>query len=275
MIKIFLTCRNRLAITKKCIHALKIHSLIPHQIYVYDNSSNYLLDQHFAYFYKAYEKGYINQITFTTNKTTFNAFSKATTCNMFGAQHEFDPLKNKYIYLVMIDNDVIVTPEWDKKLLEAWKYVYKNEMNDIKIVGQLPGGIKERGPEFKINDMSAQIGKLGGSGLWSIRSDFFRDIGYIDLNKLIGLNKKHDSTYWEMIETKTRGNKYILGLNEKIGIHVGKLCGSICNTLTRNNNSKQKDELIKFKEAEDRISNMTFDDFYKMIINDNSLLNDW
>ena len=50
MIKIFISVRNRLAITKKCIYALKEHSTIKHQIYVYDNETNYRLKEHFDYF---------------------------------------------------------------------------------------------------------------------------------------------------------------------------------------------------------------------------------
>ncbi len=54
MYKIMLTVRNRLSVTKKAIHALKYHSKIPHQIYIYDNLTNYKLDEHF------YDKYIIN-----------------------------------------------------------------------------------------------------------------------------------------------------------------------------------------------------------------------
>jgi len=49
MIKICLTVRNRLALTKKCLLSLKKHSVVPHQIYVYDNLTNYKLDEHFEF----------------------------------------------------------------------------------------------------------------------------------------------------------------------------------------------------------------------------------
>ena len=54
MIKIFLTVRNRLAITKKCIQAIHKHSTMPYQLYVYNNQTNYKLDEHFEYFYELF-----------------------------------------------------------------------------------------------------------------------------------------------------------------------------------------------------------------------------
>ncbi|HUU87803.1 MAG TPA: hypothetical protein VMX17_08630 [Candidatus Glassbacteria bacterium] len=276
MIKIFLTVRNRLEITKKCIHALKQHSKIPHSIYVYDNASNYLVENHFAYFCKMYIKGYIDQICFTTETSTFNAFSKASTCNFFGHQHEQDPKKNKYEFLVILDNDIIVTPEWDLKLREAWKYVIKNKMTDIKVIGQRPGGIKMMTPiKYQISDdMIGRVGKLGGSGLWSVRNDFFRDVGFLDLNRLVNHDKKHDQLYWIEMNRAARGNPYIMGLNQKLGIHCGKQAGSVCNVLTRNR-GVEKAEKIKFEHAEEKLSKMSFEEFYKSIYNDKQLTGDW
>ncbi len=98
MIKIFLSVRNRLAITVKCIEALKKHSTLPYQLYVYDNETRHLVDEHFMYFHQMYKERQIAQITFTTQQSTFNAFSKASTCNFFGQQHEMDPKKHKYIF---------------------------------------------------------------------------------------------------------------------------------------------------------------------------------
>ena len=106
MIKIFMTVRNRLAITKKCIAAIQKHSTIPYQLYVYDNQTNYKLDEHFKYFSKLYNKGLVTQVVFNTNASTFNAFSKAASCNMFGLLHQQDPEKNKYSFLLILDNDI-------------------------------------------------------------------------------------------------------------------------------------------------------------------------
>ena len=275
MIKIFLTVRNRLSITKKCLHALKKHSTIAHKIYVYDNQTNHLLKEHFDYFHKLYEKKYISQITFGSDDSNFNAFSKATSCNFFGQQHEQDPKKDEYNFLVMLDNDIIVTPGWDAILHKAWTHVAKYKMKNIKVIGQLPGGIKYTTENVDIGSMKGRVGKLGGSGLWSVRPNFFRDIGYLDLKRLVGHDKKHDQLYWQLIEQATNGASYIMGLDQKLGIHCGRQAGSVCNRLTRNKADKHKLEKIKFKEPEEIIGATDFDTFFKEIYNDKKLLNDW
>jgi len=276
MIKIFISVRNRLAITKKCIEALQRHSKLPHHIYVYDNQTNYLLKEHFDYFCKLYARRDIKQVTFTTDESNFNAFSKASTCNFFGQQHEMDPKKDSYDFLVMLDNDIIVTPGWDEKLKLAWDHVKKNKMNNIKVVGQLPGGIKQVDKEpIIIGDMRGRTGRLGGSGLWAVQTNFFVDVGFLPLKQLIGHDKRHDQIYWRLLGTASGGKSYILGLREKLGIHCGKEAGSVCNKLTRNRGKKERFELIKFSHAEENISELTFEQFYEQIVNDKYLIKDW
>jgi len=269
MIKIFISVRNRLAITQKCITAIKRHSKLKHQIYIYDNASNHLLEDHFLYFYHLYNSKQITQVTFTTEKSTFNAFSKASTCNFFGQQHEQDPKKDIYNYLVMMDNDIIVTPNWDAKLLEAWKYVDKHKMNNVKVIGQRPGGIKNVGPTvYEISkNLRGKVGVLGGSGLWSVRSNFFKDVGFLDLRRLVGEDKKHDQLYWGLLSRSSKGKPYIMGLMTKLGYHCGPIAGSVCNRLTRNRNAPipKKDELIKLENNENKVASFDFDTFYKKI----------
>jgi len=275
MIKIMITCRNRLSMTKKCIKALQKHSQIPHQIYVYDNLTNYKLDEHFEYFRDLYKNGVIHQITFNTKESTFNAFSKAVSINQFGSLHIMDPNKNSYDFLLMLDNDIIVTPDWDIKVKRAWKDIKKRKMNDIKMISQLPGGIKNKKSIGKVGEIEAKIGDLGGGGFNSIRPNFFEDVGFLPINELVGHNKKSDQLYWRLMSKSNNGKPYILGLDTKLCIHCGNIGGSICNNLTRIRDEKEALEKIKFGEAEERIENMCFDDFYKMIINDNFLINDW
>lgn len=276
MIKIFMTVRNRLAITKKAIQAIRKHSRLEYQLYVYDNQTNYRVNEHFEYFAKLYQKGQIAQVTFTTTPSTFNAFSKASTCNFFGLQHEQDPNKNKYDFLVMIDNDVIVTPEWDIKLKRAWKYVTKNKMGNVKVIGQLPGGIKHRDKaQHKIGDMIGRMGSLGGSGLWSVRPNFFTDVGFLNLGMLVGHDKKHDQQYWSLLSRAAHGNRYIMGLREKLGLHCGRRAGSVCNRLTRNRGNPDKENKILFEEQEEKIDSVDFDTFYKTIMHDKALIGDW
>ena len=144
------TVRNRLAITKKCMIALEKHSKLDPQIYVYENLTDYRTVEHFEYFCKLYMNGIITQVTFNTKRSTFNAFSKASACNQFGRLHEEDPNKNNCDCLVFLDNDIIVTPGWDQKLKQAWDDVKRLKMKNIRVIGQLPGGIKQRNMIFLI-----------------------------------------------------------------------------------------------------------------------------
>jgi len=264
MIKIFITVRNRLAITKKCIEALKRNSDLKYQLYVYNNATSYRIGDHFKYFALLYAKGEITQVCFTTETSTFNAFSKASTCNFFGQQHEQDPKKDSYDYLVMMDNDIIVLPHWDTKLRDAWRYVHKHKLKNIKVIGQRPGGIKYIDKSVTHNirgDLNARVGKLGGSGLWSVRPNFFKDVGFLKLSTLVGQDKKHDQMYWRLMEKASAGKPYIMGLQTKLGIHAGGVAGSVCNRLTRNRGTKNKLELIKFEDAEKNIDSMDFEQF--------------
>jgi len=270
MIKIFISVRNRLAITQKCITSIKRHSKLKHHIYVYDNASNYLLQDHFLYFYNLYKSGQIAQVTFTTEKSTFRAFSKASTCNFFGQQHEQDPKKDNYDYLVMMDNDIVVSPNWDGRLLEAWNYVTKHKMDNIKVIGQRPGGIKNLDAKvYEITPkLNGRVGSLGGSGLWSVKPNFFRDVGFLNLKSLVGHDKKHDQLYWKLMARASKGKPYIMGLVTKLGYHCGPIAGSVCNRLTRNRNNSDKGKVIKFEENENRIASLDFDTFYKKISTD-------
>lgn len=276
MIKIFLSVRNRLEVTKKCIQALKRHSTIPHQIYVYNNATNYLLEEHFWFFYKLYQKGAISQITFTSETSTFNAFSKASTCNFFGKQHEEDPKKDSYDFLLMLDNDMIVAPEWDKKVKVAWNYLNKNKLKNIKIVTQLPGGMKnvDKEPIDVGSGLKGRSGFLGGSGFWAVRPNFFDDVGFLPLDKLVNQHKRHDQLYWQTLSKNTGGKPYIFGLLDKLAYHTGAIAGSVCNRLTRNRNNKNKD-IIKFEEQEQRIGDMNFDDFFQLVSTNDKTKKGW
>lgn len=277
MIKIFLTVRNRFGITVKCLEAIRRHTTTPYQIYVYNNQTNYQIDEHFKYFCKLYSKGLITQLTFNTDESTFNAFSKATASNIFGLQHEQDPQKDEYEFLLMLDNDIILTPSWNEYVSSAWKFVNKKKLKNIKVIGQLPGGIKSVKEKHQINlDLLGKVGSLGGSGLWTVKPNFYTDVGLLNLNQLVGLYKKHDQLYWQLL-SKSAGNKpYIMGLNKKLGIHCGRLSGSVCNTLTRQKRASSKDlSKIHFSESDENIRKMNFDEFYQKIFDNSSLISDW
>ncbi len=271
MIKIFMSVRNRLAITQKVIESIKRHTVGKYQLYVYNNHSTYLIDEHFQYFCDLYKKKEITQVSFTTDTSTFNAFSKASTCNFFGLQHQMDPNKDTYDFLLMMDNDILLLPAWDKRLRIAWDFINKkgSKLNHIKLVGQLPGGIKQRSKEvIQIPGLKlARAGMLGGSGLWSVRPNFFEDVGFLHLPRLVGHAKMHDQMYWRKLAKASGGKPYIMGIKPKLGYHCGAVAGSVCNRLERNRGKPQKhrEAIIKFEDSEVNIGKLKFDAFYKMI----------
>lgn len=278
MYKIFLTVRNRLAVTAKCVTALKKHSSYSNHIYVYENSTSYKIAEHFMYWSMLYERNLISQVTFTTKDSTFGAFSKASACNFFGLQHEQDPKKDNYKFLVFLDNDIIVTPGWDEIISNAWDDVNRLKMSNIKIIGQLPGGIKpKKDIDIPIGGYPAVSGKIGGSGFWCVRSSFFRDVGYLNLKSLLNCDKKHDSSYWDLLSQASNNQDYIIGLKHKLCIHVGKIAGSTCNVLTRNRNMTelQRENSIKFEGSENKIDEMSFVDFYELVSKDPDMAKDW
>lgn len=279
MIKIFLSVRNRLAITKKCITAIERHTELPYQLYVYNNQTNYKIEDHWKYFRELYEEKRVTQVTFNTNESTFNAFSKASAWNMFGMQHEMDPQRDKTDFILCLDNDVLVLKKWDLRLKTTWDSIKKNKLKNIKIVGSLPGGIKHRVKTVQIiqDKLWGSLGQLGGSGFWSVRPNFFIDVGFLPIKQLVGHAKKHDQLTWNMCSRATNGKEYILGMKPKLAIHVGRKCGSTCNRLTRGAHLPEKQKLsgIKFEEQESKIDSISFDDFYEECMTDDKMLREW
>lgn len=279
MYKIFLTVRNRLSMTMKCLTALKKHSALEHKIYVYDNCTNFKIKEHFMLFSLLYENKSISHVAFNTEDSTYNCFSKAVASNQFGFLHEMDPYKDRIDFIVFLDNDIIVTPNWDLTLLNAWKDVNKNKYNNIKIIGQYPGGIKDKIdlPGKSFGGFPGIIGKLGGSALWSVKNNFFNDVGFLDIRNTYGINKKHDSEYWKLLNKSSNGSRYILGLKTKLGIHCGLMSGSVCNVLSQKTNltKTEKEDIIKFDNQEEYIDKLSFDEFYDVILSEKTLETDW
>jgi len=272
MYKIVINVRNRLAITKKCLESINKHSVFPREIYVYDNLTNYRLDEHFDFFRELYQKNIIHQYTVNSDKSTFNAFSKVVALNQFGYNHNMDPNRNKYDFLLFLDNDMIVTPGWDTFITDAWNQIKNNRLNNIKIVTQYPGGLKNATTtKYKVKNENVFSGKLGGSGFWAVNTNFFNTVGFLDCKYFIGKNKKHDQMYWSKLNRSSSNHDYIWAIQAKMAIHTGGIAGSVCNALTRNRNKKEGLEKVKFKEIDSKIDQLTFDQFYNGIKEKNIL----
>ena len=266
-----------MAITKKCIEALERFSTLEHHIYVYDNLTTHKLWEHADYFARLLESKVISQVTFNSADSTFNAFSKIVSCNQFGRSHEEDPRKDEYKYLMIMDNDIIVKPGWDIIFKEAWSYVNKSPLlrKHIKIISQLPGGFLQcKRYSRKIASYEAYTCIGGASSFWSIRSNFFRDVGFLDIKESIGQSKFHDFKYREILDRNNKDAKigYGLALDAPMAFHVGGIYGSICDMLHIGNGDRIKG--AEFKEDERVVSSLTLDDLIDKYAN-NSLCINW
>lgn len=263
MIKILVTVRNRLAITKKCIESIKLNTTSSFQLFVYDNLSSYRFRQHIDYYVRMFQQGIITKFVINSKQSTFDCFSKVCSFNEFGFDHEQDPNKDDVDFLLLLDNDMILTPGWDKYALKAINHVKEN-MSNIHIITQFPGGVTDRNVDELelIDNMKCQIGTNGGSGFWILRPTFFRDIGFLDCSLVQGLTKKHDQNYWEKISHKVRGKKFSLTIPKIMSLHTGSITGSICNQLTKEPGNTDN---IRFVDKDQEIDNMSFIDFYNQI----------
>ena len=269
MIKIGITVRNRFAITVKCLEALKIHSTIPHQIYIYDNLTDYRLNDHFDFYNKLLAKKMITQVTFNTSESCYGAFSKAISLNQFGLNHEMDPDKNKCDMLVTLDNDIILMPNWDQILLNTLRIIDAYKIPYIYTITQYLGGAVKYGKwlDQDFGEYKGYHGKLGGSCLWASRSNFYKEVGYLDPKPLQGFNKKHDQHYWQLMETLSNGQPYILGLDAPLLLRGGPIAGSVCNKIGFSN-SPQKLKEIQYREQDKLIESQTFNEFYSRLYKD-------
>jgi len=266
MIKIGITVRNRLGITKKCIEALLKHSTIPHQIYIYDNLTDYKLESHFAFYHTLLRKKLVHQVTFNTKESTYNAFSKAISLNQFAMNHNQDPEKNKCEMLVTLDNDVIVMPGWDKILRDAFINIKQFKIKNVYVIGQYLGGAIKYGQwlERDIAGYKAYHGKLGGSCLWASRPDFYDKVGMLDPKPLVGFNKKHDQHYWTQMEKLTNGGPYILGLDAPLLLRGGPIAGSVCNVIGFSN-APHKIKQVQYQKQDEYIESLSFKEFYRKL----------
>jgi len=224
------------------------------------------LDRHFGFYHTLLKQKLVHQVTFNTTESTFNAFSKAISLNAFGQNHEQDPEKNKCEMLVTLDNDVIVMPGWDQILREAWYEIERLKIPHVYAITQQLGGAVKYGKwlERKIAGYKAYHGKLGGSCLWSSRSNFYEKVGLLDVKPLVGFNKKHDQHYWVKMETLSNGAPYILGLDAPLLLRGGPIAGSVCNVIGFGA-PKHKLEQVRYENQDAAIDSKSFNEFYEKL----------
>ena len=232
------TVRNRLQMTKYTLEQLFRSVNFNNwelEIFLYDNLSEFDMEERAQYYGKLLRERWLTQVTFNTKGSTDNAFSKAAANNQFADFHMNSLDKRSIRYLIMMDNDMLCLPGWLEQFDKAWKDVRSDPKlkKEISIVTQHPGGVMGR-KRFSINGTEYTRGTSGGSGLWIVKNDFYDRIGKLNLAKLVGKNKAHDQHYWYRIQRKTGVYNYAVTVFCQKVLHLGGICGSVCNSLHQN-----------------------------------------
>lgn len=271
-IAVFITVRNRLAITKKCIESLYLNTNRPIHLFVFDNCMSTRLDEHFIYFCNLYKVGRLQKYVVNTVTSTYNAFSKAMSFNEFGLFIESHPNKNEYEWLLCLDNDMIIIQKgWDDYIASMFNEVDKHEGNTIQIVTQYPGGVS--GSDHMFGNIKVRVGVNGGSGFWNIRPDFFSKVGLLEPEPLLGISKRHDIHYWEKLNKFSRGQPYTVAIDLPLALHVAYCNGmdlSVCKAI-RNDHASNVD----FESFDALVEGLQYDDFLEWIKRDEDVFRRW
>lgn len=236
-VRVMFTVRNRFAMTKYTLENL-FRSVDKNtwklEVFLYDNLSEFDMEERAVHYIRLLESNKLAQVTFNTKDSTNNAFSKAASNNQFADFHMNSLDRKEIRYVVMMDNDMLCLPGWLDLFDKAWRDIdsVDNLKNEISVVTQHPGGVVGKVP-VKINGTEYKRGTSGGSGFWVVKSNFFNKVGKLDLNSLVGRNKGHDQRYWYKIQKKTGVYKYIMTVPCQKILHLGGICGSVCNVLQR------------------------------------------
>ena len=237
-VRIMFTVRNRLEMTKYTLENLFRSINFNNwkvEIFLYDNLSDLDMEERACYYAKLLKERWLAQVTFNTKLSTDNAFSKAAANNQFADFHMNSLDRKEIRYLIMMDNDMLCLPGWLDSFDKAWKDVRSVPIlkKEISVVTQHPGGVMGR-EIVQINGIAYRKGTSGGSGLWIVKNDFYNKIGKLNLTHLVGKNKAHDQRYWYKIQRKTGVYKYAIAAPVQKVLHLGGICGSVCNCLHKN-----------------------------------------
>lgn len=270
---VFLSVRNRLAITKRCIEYLFKNTRREIDLFVFDNCTGTRIPDHFNYFCRLYEQGKLQKYVANTITSTYNAFSKAMSFNEFGLFIENHPDKFSYDWLVCLDNDMILIQEkWDDIIGTMFEEVDKKEPNNtIQIITQYPGGCS--GTDYNLDKFKIRVGVNSGSGFWNIRPDFFTKVGLLESEPLIGINKRHDLELWPKLNAYTKGQPYVIAIDQPMALHIAYHDGkdlSICKA-TRNNPAMNVD----FELFDNLIETMNDTEFNEFIMKDADVSRRW
>jgi hypothetical protein len=252
---VMMTTRDRTTLTLKAIESLYINSSLFKEIniYLYDNNSN-LSEDRIKLFKKLLTEKKICHYSYTTDISNGYCFAKLVAhkqwTDLVLLKHEAE--KTKYFssikrYFLIMDNDMIVNKNWDQTYVSVCDFILVQHPT-IHFLAPWPSGITPKRQEhtpiescksyFNQNEITYGISSAaGGSGFWFMNLDMLSkmDIQHKDIIKSLRKFKQHDSILWNKFRGDTN-TPYMIAIKYKKDnphvIHLGKITGSICNSLT-------------------------------------------
>jgi len=292
-LSVIVITRDRNILTQKTIESvrktMKLFKSV--DIYVFDNLSN-PNPERISLFSKLLSNKYIQYYSYDTNTSLCDCFGKAVVIQrwikIMQDQHTLrkfiDKGENKLKdYYMILDNDVILGPNFDKYFLAANEALKKSEPNlhfFVKFIGGIPKASREHpitrthtikcsdGEEFQV--MAAVHG--GGGCCWIFDYEKLCKLQW-PTESILNTYKKYkrqDTTAWGLIKAKF-GNvptRYVGGIippdpENPLVLHIGEvLQTSMCNVLTRQGPKAYNREKHNFELRELELKNMTAKEIY-------------
>ena len=258
MIKVFLSVRNRLGLTKQCLEALRRYTKAPLEIYVFDNLTEpRLLAEHAAFFADKILRGEIAQYVINTAASTHGSFSLCAAATQFADQYARDA-RGTCKMILQLDNDVIVEGGWDSSVRLIWDAVKKAGIDTVQYVSPFVWGSHKT--DVMVGEVPVCVGLMGGSAFMAMQPDFYSTIGMPEPRLLRGKCKGYDRWLGWHIEAKIP-ESYAATADLPLATHCGPLVASICNRL-HNGEEAYSPEIEEHDRA---IGEMSFEDFREMV----------
>ena len=288
-LSVLLTSRDRPILTQKCIESInKTSSLFKEiNIYVFDNLSN-PNEERLGLFSKLLKEEKIKYYSYDTSASLCDCFGKAIAYNrwigMMKMEHDIRKISNSNSlkdYYILIDNDMILGPEWDKFFITANDELLSKEPDTHYLV-KFPCGLTNtylKRPttnkyrfttpdNIEFDVISTCWG--GGSGFWFMN---YEQLCKTEWESKYFANtykqfKRHDITSWFRIKDKyKRFINFVSGIkspdDKPLVLHIGEVLKcSMCNVLTKKGPSEYKRVKSEFLLKELDLVNMSAKEIY-------------
>lgn len=282
VLNVCIVCRDRLTLTAKTINSILQSSSVFSEINIscFDNYSE-LVPERMEFFYNLLKNEKIKYYSYEKAYSTANCFPKVVCFNrwidIMNLKYNIEDIDSKKEFYLLIDNDMILMPEWDTYFLSLFEMENSDRfLKDIHFVCPYPSGIVSKNidsnnipqsPQFRKFDLKNNYNSDkfkfitsnggGASGFWFMNHKMLNSVkwDYGDIIEVKGRFKRQDKNTWKIIKRKNGNYMHYVGTIEQqsklpLIIHLGGgiTDGSICTKA--HNNKYCKDASKKLSEEE-------------------------